>query len=273
MTPDELASLLAQGELARGGFVTDAKDPKVRLRALARKVAILWRASELTYTSEIRSIFEALHRAYAAALTEHGVMNLYDPRIGAVEVHYLVQLRAKVGAAFDHVAPAIRKASQESAQYTLRGISSTEQGLGEVMLRAREESIQLVEKAARAYAADVRAVLGDPANANLHPSTLRKLLVERGNVSLSRADLIARDQVLKVASALTLERMRRAGIGEYTWSGVMDARERKMHRALEGTRHPLTLAPVTNKQGERNHPGHDYRCRCVAIAWVAELDG
>lgn len=267
MTPDELEALLAAGAVARSRLVTDARDPKARLRSLARKVALLWRASELAYESELRTIFQAFHAAYTAALEQHGIMSLYDPRLGAVEVHYLIQLRSKVGTAFDRVAPGMRKASRESAQYTLRGISSTEQGLGDVMTAARERSILLVERAGRAYASDVRAVLGDPENFNLTAKGLRDLLVERGNVSLSRADLISRDQTLKVASALTVERMRRAGVDSYEWSGVMDTRERDSHVELEGRVFGIDEAtPI----GYR--PGEDYQCRCIPIVRVPELD-
>jgi uncharacterized protein with gpF-like domain len=37
-----------------------------------------------------------------------------------------------------------------------------------------------------------------------------------------------------------------------------------MHRALEGTVHSYNDPPVTNKQGDRNHPGGDYQCACQA---------
>ena len=30
--------------------------------------------------------------------------------------------------------------------------------------------------------------------------------------------------------------------------------------------------PVTNDDGDTNAPGEDYRCRCVAIPQIAELD-
>jgi GNAT superfamily N-acetyltransferase len=47
---------------------------------------------------------------------------------------------------------------------------------------------------------------------------------------------------------------------------------RDMHDELEGTEHAWDDPPVTDKYGNRNHPGEDYQCRCVAVPILDEYD-
>lgn len=88
---------------------------------------------------------------------------------------------------------------------------------------------------------------------------LRSLIMERFAVSKSRADLIARDQVLKLNGQITQSRQVRAGITEYIWSTSQDERVRASHQALNRTRQRWDSPPSVG------HPGADYQCRCVAI--------
>lgn len=252
---------------------------KLHMRAIARRAKVIVSAQELQYASSLRALFRGLHDAYVTTLVTHrklrtGFVDTFgDDPLGwmtlgtagaAIEVHFTTQAAHKVGAAFDRMAPRLQRVTREIA--TLQGISPVDQGIADVAATARNANIELVEKAARDYAADVRAVFEDPENYDLAPSALRELLVARGNASIARADLIARDQVLKFAGQMNKIRQLNAGVEEYTWSGVMDVRERPSHVALEGNRY---------KWGESTpigyEPGQDYQCRCIAIAWVSEL--
>ena len=99
---------------------------------------------------------------------------------------------------------------------------------------ARDRNIKLVENAGRKYAGDVRAIFDDPDNYGKRVEDLRDLLYQRGNVSTSRATLIARDQVGKLNGALTRARHEAAGIEKYVWSSSKDERVREAHRELDG---------------------------------------
>lgn len=113
---------------------------------------------------------------------------------------------------------------------------------------------------------------------------LRAELQKRFEVSKSRADLIARDQVLKLNSQITKTRQTSAGIVEYVWTTSHDERVRgnpdglypdsdSDHYSLDGTRQRWDAPPVTNaKTGATNHPGEDYQCRCVAVPVLSFLD-
>jgi len=94
--------------------------------------------------------------------------------------------------------------------------------------------------------------------------------------SEARAALIARDQVSKFNGKLTEIRQRNSGIVKYKWQTAQDGRVRTLsnshgysdHGGLNGKEFSWDKPPVTvfkgKRAGERNHPGEDINCRCVA---------
>lgn len=126
--------------------------------------------------------------------------------------------------------------------------------------QARNESIQLVENAARVYADQVREVFGDPeVTLGVRWEVLRDRLLERGDVSKARAELIARDQTLKLNGAINRAQQTGVGIQSYTWSTSGDERVRETHAALNGQQFMWAAPPPPG------HPGEDFQCRCVAV--------
>jgi SPP1 gp7 family putative phage head morphogenesis protein len=174
-----------------------------------------------------------------------------------------------VSDAFDRMAVQVNRRNIAGMQ--LLGINVSPSA-HDVLKRARDENIRLVEDAGRSYAQQVREIFDDDANFGLRPEELKAKLLERADVSESRAQLIARDQTLKTNAALTKDRQQKAGITRYRWSGSLDERERPMHRELEGQMFDWDAPPVTNPQGDTNHPGEDFQCRCVAAFVPADLE-
>jgi SPP1 gp7 family putative phage head morphogenesis protein len=76
--------------------------------------------------------------------------------------------------------------------------------------------------------------------------------------------MIGRDQALKFAALLNRTLLERVS-PTYIWVTSHDERVRKMHRALDGRTFSWNDPPITNPQGEANHPGQDYNCRCVPV--------
>lgn len=134
-----------------------------------------------------------------------------------------------------------------------------------VLERFRKENVALITSIAERLHADVRDVVRDAQVRGARVETLAGEIAERYGVSDSRAELIARDQTLKANAELTRVRHEAAGIERYAWSTSRDERVRPMHQDLEGTIHAWDDPPVTNERGDRNHPGQDVSCRCVAI--------
>lgn len=81
---------------------------------------------------------------------------------------------------------------------------------------------------------------------------------ERFNVSESRANLIARDQINKINGQLNGLRQQELGVSKYVWRTSLDERVRETHVELEGTEH------AWNEPPSEGHPGEAIQCRCSA---------
>lgn len=90
--------------------------------------------------------------------------------------------------------------------------------------------------------------------------------IERvGDVTESRAKLIARDQTSKMNGAFNEVRQTSLGIDQYIWQTSGDERVREEHAANDGQMFAWNDPPATG------HPGEDIQCRCVAIPYF-DLD-
>lgn len=133
--------------------------------------------------------------------------------------------------------------------------------------RWRRENVSLIKSIVVELHDDVRRTVREAAREGRRVEELAGDLRERFGVQASRAELIARDQTLKANADLTMVRHKEAGIERYVWSTSRDERVRPMHSALEGRIFRYDEPPpITNEAGDRNRPGEDYQCRCVAVA-------
>lgn len=109
-----------------------------------------------------------------------------------------------------------------------------------------------------------------------HEQITEKIL-ERFEVSRSRAKLIARDQTAKLNGDLTERRQVAAGVTGYIWRTSLDERvrgnpagkypnARPSHWIKEGKSFKWNNPPA-----DTGHPGQDYQCRCTAEPDMAGL--
>lgn len=86
------------------------------------------------------------------------------------------------------------------------------------------------------------------------------------DVSKNRAKFIARQETSQFISKYRQDRYTNAGIKQYIWSTSKDERVRLDHKVLDHQIFSWDSPPITNRiTGERNHPGSDYNCRCLAL--------
>ena len=186
----------------------------------------------------------------------------------SLETAVQAQLKAMVGKAFDVMWDSVYKAHIENStlpRITIGQAAGPGSRLVQLYEKKRDDSIKLVENAQRVYSDQVREVFSDPANFGLRVEELQAKLVERGNVSESRAELIARDQTLKTLGGINEVRQREAGVNSYTWSTSNDERVRDEHAELEGQVFSWDNPP------EEGNPGQPIQCRCVAVPYIDEL--
>ena len=175
----------------------------------------------------------------------------------------------RVQTAFDVMADDVRSHGAEQA--FLLGINPRAvAGLDSVIEHARKANVDLITNASADMLEKIRSTL--EANEGQRPETIRDRLMDIGGISKRRGILIARDQVGKLNGQLVEHRARAAGLRKYRWSGALDERERPMHLDLEGQVFSWDDPPVTNENGDRNHPGSDFQCRCVGLPFLDDLD-
>lgn len=257
------------------GWREDSPRGRQAKRELHKSLSPSKRAED-GYTRALVTLMRGVHRGVLRAIEEHLVPEEHvrhdaDPigpgkgaeawaKIGGRDLGARIakHLAPKVSVAFSKMA---KKVDDKNARsHMLIGIAPQAPGVQAAIVIARSNSIRLIEDAGRDYADDVREVLTDPASEGLRVEEIRDKLRERGNVSLSRATLIAVDQTLKLSAGLNQFRQRAAGVAHYVWSTSKDERVRPTHADLEGQTFSWDEPPETNDDGDTNAPGEDYRC-------------
>lgn len=145
-------------------------------------------------------------------------------------------------------------------------------GLERTMRARARTNVELIKSIPAELIDDVEAVVAPRVISGIRVEEIMKRVQERFDVSESRAQLIARDQVGKFNGELTQERHESLGVNEYVWSTSQDSRVRPDHADLNGRAFSYDQPPVVDqKSGRTANPGEDYQCRCQALPKVSSL--
>ena len=152
-------------------------------------------------------------------------------------------------------------------------LTAAEPDLEPTIERFRDENVKLITSLADEKVTRVRDILTD-AGPGTRVEEIAKSIREMGDVTRSRAELIARDQVLKLNAEVTQKRHEAAGVVEFVWSTSRDERVRADHKVLEGNRYRYDDPPIVDRRrGTRGLPGvGSIQCRCVAIPVIPGFD-
>jgi SPP1 gp7 family putative phage head morphogenesis protein len=239
-----------------------------------RDLRAVVRAIGAKYLRELAPLLETRITVDGGAYVRLDAQTLAN-KLNVLGVEVEAAIGPTVGPLFDRMSRGVSKTNARGqALFGIRTptkgvagiVTASETGIARDIAAARDRNIRFVENAHRAYAAQVREIFDDPDNLGKRVEDLRDLLRERAAVSESRAELIARDQTLKLNGQITATRQMRAGVERYTWSTSLDERVRPEHAALEGQSFSWLEPP------EVGHPGQDFQCRCIAVPSVDELD-
>lgn len=96
-------------------------------------------------------------------------------------------------------------------------------------------------------------------------------IMRSGEVTKSRANLIARTEVARTASSLTMARAAHVGSVAYVWRTSEDSDVRKEHRKLDGKVIQWDAPPIAGPKGQRYHAGMGPNCRCYPEPIVPEF--
>lgn len=152
------------------------------------------------------------------------------------------------------------------------GISTHDIGVKTLTTGFRDRNVALIKDLALNQINDIRGILENAEINALQIDVLRKQIQDNFKVSESKAELLARDQTLKLNGEITQVRQTNAGITQYMWTTSRDERVRPDHEELEGTIQAWAIKPIVDqKTGRTGHPGEDYQCRCTAFPILEEL--
>lgn len=93
------------------------------------------------------------------------------------------------------------------------------------------------------------------------PESIISEIMRSGEVTVSRAKLIARTECARASSVLTQTRALNIGATHAIWRTSKDESVRSSHKHMEGKVYSLTEPPEL-EDGTRTFPGQIYQCRC-----------
>lgn len=253
--------------------------------------ALLPKGPELAYTKALRDLSTAMDDAILAELTAMELVPRADadgdvPRLKELAPAAAKRARAAVnrvlkGKSFlqrlEDLAGRVVTHSRgqwESQLKAAMGVNlvAAEPNLEPAIERFRDENVKLIQSLADEKVTRVRDILTD-AGPGTRVEEIAKSIRDMGDVTRSRAELIARDQVLKLNAEVTEVRHKAAGIEEFVWSTSRDERVRPDHKALEGQRYRYDDPPIVDRRrGTRGLPGVHFQCRCVALPVIPGFD-
>lgn len=144
------------------------------------------------------------------------------------------------------------------------------------LLRERlNEQVELIESLPTQAATRVVKLTHEALMSGRRSKELIDDVLRSGDVTYSRAKLIARTEVAKTASALQEARARQAGSTHYVWRTARDADVRPGHAEMEGKVCAWDDPPAVNENGRimYHHPGRIWNCRCWPAAIIPEVNG
>ncbi|MCL1939547.1 MAG: phage minor head protein [Desulfovibrionaceae bacterium] len=133
-------------------------------------------------------------------------------------------------------------------------------GVGEATRAAIERNAGLITSLVTGAADQVAEAVASNLAMGSRAEDLAKRLEGIGHVSASRARTIARTEVSKAGTALTMARAESVGSTGYIWRTARDGDTRASHRAMEGVFVKWTEPPTLD--GMTGHAGEFPNCRC-----------
>jgi SPP1 gp7 family putative phage head morphogenesis protein len=153
------------------------------------------------------------------------------------------------------------------------GFSAVDRKQVEAMINNPLLNVAIADNKARAQTEIARTLTQSVVNGEGIRDTARKLK-DRIDVSLNRAERIARTETTKTMSKARTDgmaRVERAGIKiQKEWVATLDGRTRDSHQSLDGKRVDVgeEFKPGLKNPGDGNDPAEVIFCRCTTTAYL-----
>ena len=187
-------------------------------------------------------------------------------RIGGIEqtANRLAALAVQRSA--DTVDDRLKAAIKSSVGVDISPVLTQSGPILDALRAATKDNIDLIKSIPEQYFEKLGDAVGKNMERGMRFEDLAKEIERIGDVTESRAKLIARDQTSKMNGAFNQARQTSLGIDKYQWQTSGDERVREDHAENDGK-----VFSWNDPPDGTGHPGHDVNCRCVAIPYF-DLD-
>ena len=235
------------GTGAKSAWIRSRKVEKqyaIKLRKIAKHVDDIVRGFDAETEDGRRSIRDALER-YATIL---------DPWARSVAERMVTEVAARD-----------RKAWENQSEIIGRNLAREIAGAptGRVMRGLMDEQVGLIKSLPIDAAQRVHKMTIEGISQGTRAADIAKRILETGDVTKSRATLIARTEVARTGVELTRARATHVGSTQFIWRTVEDSDVRPSHRKLNGKAFYWNDPPECDP-GHHALPGGIWNCRCYA---------
>ncbi len=147
---------------------------------------------------------------------------------------------------------------------------------GTLLKRRLREQVELITSLPREAAERVHHLTVEGLSKGWRAAQISEEILKTGEVTKSRANLIARTEVARTATELTMARCEQAAVTHYIWRTSGDADVRESHKQLNGKVFAWNDPPEINEGTPesprmiKHHPGSIWNCRCYAEPIIPE---
>lgn len=142
---------------------------------------------------------------------------------------------------------------------------------GPVMRELLQRQVELITSLPLAAAQRVHVLATESLHTGTRAAELAQKILETGDVTQSRATLIARTETSRAATVLTQTRAQHIGSEYFVWRTVGDSDVRPTHKALNGRTFRWDDPPECDP-GHFALPGSIWNCRCYPEPVIPEDD-
>jgi len=142
--------------------------------------------------------------------------------------------------------------------------------IGQVMRARQDEQVRLITSLPREAAERVHAMTREGITKGWRADQISAEIMKTGEVSLGRANTIARTEVSRTSTLLTQARAEHIGSTSYIWRTAADNDVRVTHKALNGKVIKWSEPPECDP-GYRAHAGAIFNCRCYPEPIIEDL--
>lgn len=134
---------------------------------------------------------------------------------------------------------------------------------GYILQQQLDDSVRLITSLPTEAAQRVHVLTMEAAATGARAKEIAAEIMRTGEVTQSRAMLIARTETARTQSLLTTARAQHIGCTHFKWQAILDTRTRPSHRKMNGRVCEIASPPIVD--GQPLLPGQIYNCRCTML--------